>query len=154
MCFHGRYIYIYAVLTDVLGHVIPCPVKSMADYKIVERWTFEESEDSNDESRKEVQIVRHKGHDEIYVRTAYYGPSGRYGQDAPTFEVSEENEEDLIEALEEAFPRAREIRREREVEKAFEKSELEPDELHKLTKLAEEAGGVEKLEELVGGDSR
>lgn len=124
----------------------------MANYQIIERWTFEEADDPEDESRKEVQIVRHKGHDGIYVRTAYYGPSGRYGQDAPTFDVSEQNEEDLIEALGEAFPRAREIRREQEIEKAFEESEFEPDELQKLTELAEEAGGIEELEKLLGGN--
>ena len=123
----------------------------MANYEILERWSFEESDDPEDESRKEVQIVRHKGNNGIFVRTAYYGPSGRYGQDAPTFDTSEQNEEDLIEALKEAFPQAREIRREREVEKVFEKSELEPDELQKLTQLADEAGGVEELERALGG---
>ena len=124
----------------------------MATYEVLERWTFEESEDPDDESRKEVQIVRHKDHNGIYVRTAYYGPSGRYGQDAPTFAISEENEENLIEALEKAFPKAREIQRERKIEETFEKSSLGPEELQKLTELAEEAGGVEELEKQLGGD--
>jgi len=124
----------------------------MATYEVLKRWTFEESEDSDDESRKEVQIVRHKDHNGIYVRTAYYGPSGRYGQDAPTFAINEENEENLIEALEKAFPKAREIQRERKIEETFEKSSFGPEELQKLTELAEEAGGVEELEKQLGGD--
>lgn len=124
----------------------------MATYEILERWTFEESEDPDDESRKEVQVVRHKDNNGIYVRTPYYGPSGRYGQDAPTFAISEENEENLIEALEKAFPKAREIQRERRIEETFEKSSLGPEELQKLTELAEEAGGVEELKKQLGGD--
>ena len=86
----------------------------MVEYDLLERWTFEESASPDDESRKEVQIVRHTGNDGIFVRTAYYGPSGRYGRDAPTFDIDETNQRDLIVALERAFVRAREIRRERE----------------------------------------
>jgi hypothetical protein len=127
---------------------------AMATYEILERWSFEESDEANDESRKEVQIVRHNGHGEIYIRTAYYGPSGRYGQDAPTFDISEQNEQHLIEALEKAFPRAREIRRERKIEEAFVESNLKVDELQKLMELAEKAGGVEELEKQLGGDSK
>lgn len=119
----------------------------MASYDIIERWVFEESDDPDDESRKEVQIVREQDHDGIYIRTAYYGPSGRYGQDAPTFDISEDNQEDLIDALQEAFPRAREIHREEKIEETFNESDFDADELQKLTKLAEQAGGVEELEE-------
>jgi hypothetical protein len=120
---------------------------TMASYDIIERWVFEESADPDDESRKEVQIVREQDHGGIYIRAAYYGPSGRYGQDAPTFDISEDNQEDLIDALQEAFPRAREIRREEKIEETFNESDFDADELQKLTELAEQAGGVEELEE-------
>jgi hypothetical protein len=119
----------------------------MASYDIIERWKFEESDDEDDESRKEVQIVREKDDGGISVRTAYYGPSGRYGQDAPTFPVREEIQQDLFDALEEAFPRAREIRRKEKIEETFNESDFDADELQKLTELAEQAGGVEELEE-------
>lgn len=122
----------------------------MAAYDIIERWTFEESEGADDESRKEVQIVRNEDHDGIYIRTAYYGPSGRYGQDAPTFDISEDNQVDLIEGLQEAFPRAREIRRKEKIEKMFNESDFDASELQKLAELAERAGGVEELEEQLG----
>lgn len=122
----------------------------MASYNIIERWSFEESDDPDDESRKEVQIVREQDDGGISVRTAYYGPSGRYGQDAPTFPVREEIQQDLIDALQEAFPRAREIRREEKIEETFNKSDFDANELQKLAELAEQAGGVEELEEQLG----
>lgn len=125
----------------------------MATYEILDRWSFEKSDDQDDESRKEVQIVRHEDHDGIYIRTAYYGPSGRYGQDAPTFDINEQTEQDLIEALQLAFPRAREIQRERKIEKTFEDSNFDAEELQKLAELAEESGGVDELEQQLRGDS-
>lgn len=86
----------------------------MVTYDIIDRWVFEQSSVPENESRKEVQIVRNQNQNGIYVRTAYYGPSGRYGQNAPTFDISEDNQQQLMSALSEAFPKAREIRRKEE----------------------------------------
>lgn len=114
-------------------------------YDVIENWVVEESTDPDDESRKEVQIVRNQDHDGIYVRAPYYGPSGKYGRDAPTYDVSEEVQENLIAALEEAFPKAREVKRKREIEKTFDETDLDPEELQKLADLAESAGGVDEI---------
>lgn len=122
-------------------------MRAMATYNIIDRWVFEKSKDSDDQSRKEVQIVRNKDHNGIYVRTAYYGPSGRYGRDAPTFDTREENQQDLIDALQKAFPRARKIKKKEKIEETFNNSNFDAEEIQRLTRLAETAGGVEELEE-------
>lgn len=119
-------------------------------YEVIENWVFRESDDPDDESRKEVQIVRHEGHDGIYVRAPYYGPSGKYGRDAPTYDISEDTQEKLIEALEEAFPKAREIKRKRKIEKTFDETNLDPSDLQKLADMAERAGGVDELLDQLG----
>lgn len=114
-------------------------------YEVIDRWVVKEEDDPDDESRKEVQIVRQEDSDEIYVRAPYYGPSGKYGRDAPTYAVDEAVQQNLIEALEKAFPKARKLQRRKEFEETVNETDLEPGELQKLAKLAEEAGGVEEL---------
>lgn len=114
-------------------------------YQVLEKWVLEETETPDDDSRKEVQIVRDEDSGSIYVRAPYYGPSGKYGRDAPTYAVSEAVEQNLMEALEEAFPKARRLRKKKEIEKTLDETDLDLDELRKIAERAEEAGGIEEL---------
>lgn len=114
-------------------------------YEVLENWVLEETANPDDDSRKEVQIVRDEDAGSIFVRAPYYGPSGKYGRDAPTYDVSEAVERNLVDALQKAFPKARRLRRKKEIERTLDETDLDVDELQKIADLAEEAGGIEAL---------
>lgn len=116
------------------------------EYETLDRWKLNESDDPDDHSRKEIQIVVRRDNGNIFVRDCYYTPSGSFGQSGPTHPPDQDYHEELTRALNEAYQKA-EIYR--EAKKTLESLEISKYRIIDSLKMIEEEGDIGDLVSLV-----
>lgn len=93
------------------------------EYETLDRWKLNESQDPNDHSCKEIQIVVRQDNGNIFVRDCYYTPSGSFGQSGPTHPPDQDYHEELTRALNEAYQKAEIYREAKQTLESLEISE-------------------------------
>lgn len=115
-------------------------------FETLDRWKLNESDDPEDRSRKEVQVVVRRDNGNIFVRDCYYTPSGSFGQSGPTHPPDREYQAELIDALNEAYDKA-EIYR--EAKKTLESLEISQYRIIDSLNMIDEEGDITDLVNLV-----
>jgi hypothetical protein len=118
----------------------------MADNNIHDRWAHDESPDPDDDSRKEVQVIREKGTDKISVRHCYYGPSGTFSNKPPQYGEDGADKETVIEQISKAYDK-----RDLYIEalREFHSTQgIDSERARSLLDLVEDEEDIEKLKDL------
>jgi hypothetical protein len=120
----------------------------MVSYTQLAEWTIPSTEADDSDAAKLIEVVCREGDDPTaFVRNAYWGESGNFVNNPPTYRGSSQIKEEMLELQEVAFNRA--IMYNKAIDE-LEQLGIDPDRIPGLLELIDDLDDLEKIEALMG----